>query len=455
MSCICSHVLSCAAAAETLDRLNDMTEQEPRTGVGSIGVVCMHTSPLEQPGVGDAGGMNVYVLNTSRALARRGIAVEIFTRATRISQHAVVEVEPNLRVHHIIAGPFEGLDKEMLSTQVLPFATGVLAAIRDHHLTLDVLHAHYWLSGQVGWLLRDLLGVPLAFTGHTLAAVKNSSLASGDAPESEARRIAEQQLVDISDALVANTDREADDLAGHYDAERQRIAVVGPGVDIELFSPGTGRATEQARRELGVPLHAQLVAFAGRLQKLKAPDVFLRAFAELAATDESGCLRGLVVGGPSGNAHARPEDLQQLAADLGIASRIRFLPPRPPEELIQVYRAADIIAVPSHNESFGLVAIEAQACGTPVVAARVGGLPIAVADGVTGDLVDSHDPSAWAEVLRALLDDDERRIAYSHAAVQHAAGFSWEHTVDGLLATYAEMLQRDTRPTDPHDRRGG
>lgn len=418
----------------------------------NVAMISMHTSPLEQPGVGDAGGMNVYVINIARQLARSGTSVDIFTRATRPSQGEVVEVEPGLRVINIVAGPYEGLAKEELSTQLAAFAGGILEYVRCFGLSYDVVHSHYWLSGQVGWLLRDLWGVPLVHTAHTLAAVKNSYRSMDDTPESEARRICEQQLVDNADLLVVNTHDETSELIEHYDAEQATIEVVPPGADTALFSPGSGRTTEQSRRELGVPLHTKVVAFVGRLQEFKGPQVLLRAAAELFEREPERDLRVILCGGASGAATSKGFYVE-LARDLGLGRRVRFLHPRPPEELVAVYRAADIVAVPSYNESFGLVAMEAQATGTPVVAARVGGLPIAVADGETGLLVDGHQPEAWADALTELLDDDNRRILMGEAAVGHAEKFSWAASAERLHEVYERA--RGLEIPDCHARRAG
>lgn len=406
-----------------------------------IAMISMHTSPLQQPGSGDAGGMNVYVLSTATELARQGTKVDIYTRATRPSQGEVVEVEPNLRVINIVAGPYEGIDKEELPTQLAAFAGGVLVYARCNNLNYDLIHSHYWLSGQVGWLLRDVWQVPLVHTAHTLAAVKNAHRSEIDTPESEARRMCEQQLVDNADCLVVNTAEEALDVQRHYDASPEKIAVVAPGAAVALFHPGNDRATERSRRQLGIPLHAKVIAFVGRLQPFKGPQVLIHAVAELLRRDPHRNLRVLICGGPSG-AHATPETYQDMARELGIEKHIRFLSPRPPAELVTIYRAADIVAVPSYNESFGLVAMEAQASGTPVVAARVGGLPIAVAEGETGLLVDSHDPVEWADALAQLLDDDDTRIRMGQDAVLHAANFSWSATASTLASVYTDVLSR-------------
>ncbi|MDO5669231.1 MAG: D-inositol-3-phosphate glycosyltransferase [Corynebacterium sp.] len=407
-----------------------------------VAMISMHTSPLQQPGSGDAGGMNVYVLNTARQLARQGVEVDIFTRATRPSQGEVVDVEPGLRVLNIVAGPYDGLEKESLPTQLAAFAGGMVAFQRCHDVDYELIHSHYWLSGQVGWLLRDLWEIPLVHTAHTLAAVKNAHRSDDDSPESEARRICEQQLVDNADTLVVNTPEETNDLIDHYDAEPERIVVVTPGTDVELFTPGTDRNTERSRRLLGIPLDAELVVFVGRLQQFKGPQVLIRAIAEMVRRRPERKLRAIICGGASGAATTERQ-YRELARELGVERRIRFLDPRPPEELVTIYQAADIVAVPSYNESFGLVAMEAQACGTPVVAARVGGLPVAVAEGETGVLVDGHATEDWADALEQLLDDDDTRLRMAGEAVAHAANFSWAASASQLASVYNEVLSRE------------
>ncbi|QLY32245.1 D-inositol-3-phosphate glycosyltransferase [Nocardia huaxiensis] len=403
-----------------------------------IAVLSVHTSPLAQPGTGDAGGMNVYVLQTAIELARRGTQVEIFTRATSSADEPVVEAAPGVLVRHVVAGPFEGLDKTDLPTQLCPFAAEVLRTEARHPVGhYDLIHSHYWLSGQVGWLARDRWRVPMVHTAHTLAAVKNAHLAEGDTPEPAAREIGEKQIVAEADRLIANTGEEARELVQLYGADPDHIDVVLPGADLTRYRPGDRTA---ARLELGLPLDERIVAFVGRIQPLKAPDVLVRAAAEVLAEEPDKPLRVLIVGGPSGSGLERPDALIELAAELGIADRVTFLPPQPPHKLVQVYRAADLVAVPSYNESFGLVAIEAQASGTPVLAADVGGLGTAVRDGVSGLLVPGHRTPDWAAALRSLIDNPALLREMGTAAVEHASNFSWAHTADGMLDSYAAAL---------------
>jgi len=403
-----------------------------------VAVLSLHTSPLEQPGTGDAGGMNVYITQTATRMARRGIAVEVFTRATSSDLPPVAELAPGVLVRHVTAGPYEGLGKDELPAQLCSFTAGVLRAEARHEPGYyDLVHSHYWLSGQVGYLVRDRWGVPLVHSAHTLAKVKNAALADGDTPEPRTREVGEQQVVDEADQLIANTDVEAAQLVDLYEAAPGKVHTVAPGVDLDMFRPGDRAA---ARAALGIAPGATVLAFVGRIQPLKAPDVLLRAAAELLArgvvTREQ--LVVVVVGGPSGTGLEAPTALQELATTLGIADVVRFLPPRRGTALRDVYQAADVVAVPSHNESFGLVALEAQACGTPVVAAAVGGLPVAVADRRSGLLVTGHHPATWASALSYVALRPDVRAPLAVGAVEHAARFSWDRTTDALVSGYAD-----------------
>lgn len=403
-------------------------------------MLTVHTSPLDTPGTGDAGGMNVYVVEVARRLAAAGVEVEIFTRATSSELAPVVELAPGVLVRHVLAGPYEGLAKENMPGQLCAFTVGVLRAeARQRPGHYDLVHSHYWLSGQVGWVAKERWGVPLVHTMHTMARVKNLSLADGDEPEPESRVIGEAQVVEAADRLVANTADEADHLVRLYGAEPDRTSVVHPGTDLEVFRPGS---RGDARRRLGLRDDAVVLLFAGRIQALKAPDVLLRAAARLVAI-RPGLRSRLVVaivGGLSGARTDQVDSLVRLADSLGIADLVRFVPPVAPHALPDWYRAATVTLVPSYSESFGLVAVESQACGTPVVAARVGGLRTAVADGVSGVLVDGHDPAAYAAAVARIVDEPPRRDRLAAGALRHAASFSWDTTVASLVDAYGEAL---------------
>jgi D-inositol-3-phosphate glycosyltransferase len=400
-------------------------------------MLSVHTSPLHQPGTGDAGGMNVYIVELAKRLASVGVEVEVFTRATTADLPCSVELAPGVLVRHVDAGPYEGLAKEDLPAQLCAFTHGVMRAEASQRPGYyDLVHSHYWLSGHVGWLAAERWGVPLVHAMHTMAKVKNAALARGDTPEPPARVIGETQIVEAADRLIANTDEEARDLRTHYAAAGEKVAVVHPGVDLERFRPADGRAAARAR--LGLPPEAFVPLFVGRIQPLKAPDILICAVASLLAHDPG--LRDRVVvpivGGPSGNGLARPDRLHKLASRLGVTDVVRFQPPLDQEGLADWYRAASVLVMPSYSESFGLVALEAQACGTPVVAAQVGGLPVAVRDGVTGFLVHGHDPADYARVLRRFVDRPALSAELGAAAVRHAHDFGWEAAARATADVY-------------------
>ena len=405
-----------------------------RAAVHRLAMLSVHTSPLDQPGTGDAGGMNVYILELARRLAAQDVEVEVFTRATSSDQPPVMEADPGVLVRHIPAGPYEGLSKADLPAQLCTFVREVLRTEAIHAPgRYDLVHSHYWLSGQVGAVASDRWGVPLVHTMHTMGKVKNAALAAGDTPEPLARLIGEGQVVEAADRLIANTSAEATQLVEEYDADPARVDVVHPGVDLDVFVPGRARA----RQRLGLPSDAHVLLFAGRIQPLKAPDVLLHAAAVLAR--DPALRRRLVVavvGGPSGSGMADPHALVALAADLGIADVVRFVPPVRQRDLAVWYAAATVVCVPSYSESFGLVALEAAACGTPVVAAAVGGLQTAVRHGRTGLLVEGHDPGRWAFELAGLLAAPSWLHTMGELAVRHASGFSWQHTAAATLEVY-------------------
>ncbi|GGQ43176.1 D-inositol-3-phosphate glycosyltransferase [Streptomyces mutabilis] len=428
-----------------------------------VAMLSVHTSPLHQPGTGDAGGMNVYIVELAQRLAAINIEVEIFTRATAGGLPPSVQLAPGVLVRHVDAGPYEGLAKEDLPAQLCAFTHGVMQAWAGHRPGhYDLVHSHYWLSGHVGWLAAQRWGAPLVHAMHTMAKVKNANLADGDTPEPAARVIGETQIVAASDRLIANTAEEADELVRHYAADPAKVAVVHPGVNLDRFrpfpkgaEPGPGEsanARAAARARLGLPQDALIPLFAGRIQPLKAPDILLRAVAVL--LDERPELRSRilvpVVGGPSGSGLAKPEGLQKLAARLGIADVVRFRPPVGQEQLADWFRAASVLVMPSYSESFGLVAIEAQAAGTPVLAAAVGGLPVAVRDGHTGRLVEGHDPAAYARVLRDFADNPELVPRMGDAAARHAQSFGWDSAAAATADVYTAAIHDHRRRVRSH-----
>lgn len=439
-----------------------------------VAMLSVHTSPLEQPGTGDAGGMNVYVLELSKALAARGARVEVFTRATSsdlpetvvlpgtdadgreldraasrevlLAQDVEPGVVPPVLVHHVPAGPFERLDKNDLPGVLCGMAAGVLRTESARRPGwYDVVHSHYWLSGQVGRIAADRWEVPLVHTAHTLARVKNAALAPGDEAEPAARELGEEHVVAEADALVASTPAEARELVELYGADPERVHVVEPGVDLRRFAPVPPEQRAAARRDLGLPADRDVVLFAGRIQALKAPDVLVRALGVLKATGRPVPLL-VVLGGPSGRSTSVRE-LRALAHVTGVEDDVLLRPPADRDSLADWYHAADLVAMPSRSESFGLVAAEAQAAGVPVLAAAVGGLRSIVDHDVSGRLVRGHDPARWADEIADLLADRDRLAAMGVAARPAAERFGWDAAADQLLKVYAVAGER-LRPRD-------
>jgi len=409
-------------------------------------MLSVHTSPLDQAGTGDAGGMNVYIVELAKRLADRGVEVDIFTRAASRVLPSVVEMSPGVVVRHVFAGPLEGLTKAELPAQLCTFARGVLRAEAAYEPGYyDLIHSHYWLSGQVGALARDRWGVPLVHTMHTMAKVKNSALAAGDSPEPLTRLIGEEQVVEAADLMIASTNAEGRQLVELYGAEPERVQVITPGVDLAVFKPGDAA---EARLRLGMQADALAVMFVGRIQPLKAPDVVIKAAAHLLRRQPALRERLVVpvIGGASGSGLGTPDELARLATACGVADVVKFVAPVSQAQLVEYYRAATVVCVPSYNESFGLVALEAQACARPVVAARVGGLATAVVDGTTGVLIDGHDEVDYARVLERLLLDPVETARLGAAAATHAQSFGWDRTAQQTLQAYASataLLQAD------------
>lgn len=393
--------------------------------ISRVAFVSIHSSPLDTPGAGDAGGMNVYIDNLARTLAIRDIAVDVFTLPRPGGAVGETDVAPGYRVIEVDAGG--GDSAEVVSA----FAEGVAKWIVEHEARPEIVHSHYWLSGWVGVLLQHALGVPLAISFHTLGRVKEATRAPGEPRQSLVRIAAEEEVVSRAGCMVASTPAEAADLIEHYRANPERICISPPGVDHTVFRPGD---RDRARQRLGLP-PGPLVAFVGRIQPLKAVDVAVAAVAALPG------VRLLVVGGPSGpSGEAELERLRRMANDLA-PGRVTFMPPRPHADIACVYRSANAVIVPSRSESFGLVAVEAQACGTPVVASRVGGLAYAVEDGRSGYLIPGHDPADYTRALASIIDDPDNAKRLSAGALEHAAGFSWEATADRLVELYRGLLE--------------
>jgi D-inositol-3-phosphate glycosyltransferase len=381
--------------------------------------------------------MNIYVLESAQRMAAMGVSVDIFTRRTDSAQADIVEISPGVRVRHFDCG-HGTLTKEQLPIHISGLSQEFSRIMRTENY--DVIHSHYWLSGKVAMPAAKELGIPLVHTMHTMARVKNLNLAEGETPEPMIRVQGETQVVAAANALIANTDAEGASLVSLYDACPDTVHVVSPGVDLYTFTPGESRGV--ARAHIGQPADALVVSFVGRIQPHKGPEVLIRATSEL--VKHTPLLRHRlivnIVGGASGANTEEVDRLKELTTWLAIDDVVRFTPPVQREELPQWYRAADLVIVPSYSESFGLVALEAQACGTPVVATAVGGLRTAVADGISGVLVDGHDPKAWSSVISRLLQEPQRRVLLSMGAIEHASHFGWDVTARGTLDIYDQVI---------------
>lgn len=399
----------------------------------------LHTSPLDQAGIGDAGGMNTYVIESAKKMASSGVEVDIYTRASRPDLPDVVDLAPGVRVRHLHAKPYEGVSKSDIPALMDQLVADFYRHMRESG-RYEIIHSHYWTSGLLAKQVSQESGIPFVHTFHTTAKVKNLSLADGERPEPLSRSIGEENVVKAAAAIIANTDSEAASLVSLYGACPDRVFVATPGVNLSEFKVAGGKSV--AREKLGIEQSKIVLTFVGRIQPHKGPDIFIRSVAEV-LTHSPGLrskINALIIGGVSGSESGELDRLRNLAKWLGISDVVRFLPPVTRSELPDWYRASDLVCVPSYSESFGLVALEAQACGTPVVATAVGGLRAAVSDGFSGSLVDGHDPKAWGAVLLRLIAQPERRLILSMGAVQHASHFGWDSTSRALLDLFDKVI---------------
>jgi len=395
-----------------------------------VAMLSVHTSPLAQPGGGDAGGMNVYVRAMASALAHAGVQVDVLTRAEHPEQPPVVVVEPGFRVLHVDAGPRAPVPRSQFPELVAPFTEAAREKLERCGTSYDIVHANYWVSGAVGHRLKHALGLPLVTTFHSLDRVR-AEVGVGD--EVDLRPRVEAEVVRCADLVIASTLDEREQLVRLYGADPDRIEIVPQGVDASIFTPGDRDA---AKRALGVAGRPTLL-FVGRIQQLKGADLAVRSFAQL--RDRRSVL--LIVGGPSGpDGEGELARLRALVDDLGLASRVRFVPPQPHDRLARYYQAADVCVVPSRSESFGLVALEAAACGTPVVASNVGGLAIVVDHGTTGFLVERRDDAEFADAIERVLHTEH--AAMSANAVRHASQFRWSIAAARLRRAYHDLTTR-------------
>jgi D-inositol-3-phosphate glycosyltransferase len=408
-----------------------------RSDTRRVAVLSVHTSPIDQPGSGDSGGMNVYIRAVAERLSARGVEVDVFTRCRGGEDHETKHLASGAQVISVKAGPCAPIPKADIPRFLPEFLGGVLRQERADGRGYDIIHSHYWLSGWVGRATKELWGAPLVASFHTLGKVKNYSLARGEALEPDVRLQGEERVIAAADRILAPTPSEAGQLVGLYRADPDHVRLVPPGVDHTLFTP---RDRGQARERLHLS-GLRLALYVGRLQPHKGPDVAIRTIAEAVARDPDATrhLQLAIVGGPSGGDGAEVARLMELATSLDVADRVMLFPPQAQARLADFYAAADVVLVPSRSESFGLVALEAAACGTPVVAAAVGGLRYVVDHERTGFLVDGHDPGDHSEQALRILRHTRLQETLGREGARQALRFTWDATADEVGAVYDEL----------------
>ena len=408
----------------------------------SVAMLSVHTCPLAALGGKETGGMNVYVRQVARELGGMGLRVDVFTRSQNPTIPRVVELGPGARVVHLPAGPEAPMPREAVHAHLDQFAAGVEDFARASGTAYDLIHSHYWLSGVAGLRLREKWGVPLVHMFHTLGRLKNTVAQSPADLEPALRLDEETRIVAEADRVVAANVVERAHLVWHYRARADRIAVIPCGVDTDLFQP---MDPAKAKDLLELPPDP-LLLYVGRLQPIKGLDTLLEA---MTAVPEPACL--LIVGGEHDEREsAHGAALRQRLKALGLERRVRFLRAQPQRRLRLFYAAADATVVPSYYESFGMVALEAMACGSPVVASRVGGLTTTVQDGVTGRLVPEGDPAALAAAISGLLDGAEGR-RLGQQATRWAAEHRWPCVAEAVCRLYSELTP-GARQHLPHAR---
>ena len=409
-----------------------------------IAMLSVHSSPLANLGGKEAGGMNVYIRELARELGRRGILVDIFTRIQDPSAPTIVALDRGVRVVNLHAGPSVPYDKNWLLTYLPEFVSRVRCFADGEDIAYDLIHSHYWLSGEAGVALRKVWRVPLVHMFHTLGAMKNKVARGAEEQETSQRVAIERRLMDEADAIVAATSLDRAQMVWNYGADAERITVVPCGVDLRRFQPRDIGAA-RAALDLPPPPH-RVVLLVGRIEPLKGIDSLIEATALVLRKrpEWRGNLTALVVGGGAEHEperwNAEQKRLDHLRRELGIADAIRFAGAQPQEYLAQFYAAADIVTMPSHYESFGMAALEGLASGRPVVATSAGGPAYIVEDGVSGFHVPPEQPQALAAHLERLLADDELRETIGRAARQRAMRFGWPTVACDILQVYRQVL---------------
>lgn len=407
-------------------------------------MISAHSSPIAALGNKEAGGMNVYVRALSRELGRRGVSVDIFTRAQDEHAPLVVPIDMGVRVIHVRAGPARPYNKNLLLDHMPEFVARIQRFATDHKLRYDVIHSHYWLSGVAGLELRQVWEVPLVHMFHTLGALKNRVARSDDERETERRVEIERLIAREADALVAATPRDRADLVWHAGAENARVETIPCGVDPARFKP---RDMAAARAALDLPPAPQrLVLLVGRIEPLKGIDALIEAIALLHERRPTwrDSLAAIVVGGGNEQErnlwNAEQRRLNALRAELGVEHAIRFVGAQPQDRLPLYYAAADIVTMPSHYESFGMAALEGLSCGRPVVATSAGGPAYIIEDGKNGLLTPPDDPAALANRLEGLLEDEALSAHMAVAARQRAQQFAWPTIACDVMDVYQNLL---------------
>ncbi|MEW6180843.1 MAG: glycosyltransferase [Chloroflexota bacterium] len=410
----------------------------------NIAMISYHTCPLATLGGKDTGGMNVYVAELTRFLGKAGVHVDVFTRSQdEHVPHVLHNLGHGNRVVHIPAGPEIPLPKKELASYIPEFVEGILKFTQSKDLHYDIIHSHYWMSGVAAEQLKAVWKIPIIHMYHTLVLMKNRIARSPEETEGEYRLAGERQILQIADRIVAATPAEQSQLEFLYRADSKKLRVVPPGVDLSRFYP---IPRDEARDVIGVPLKNRMILFVGRIEPLKGLETLIRAFAWIQqSSDISRCQHTLVIvgGDPEEtelSVNAEMARLQTLVKTLGIRDLVMFLGKRDQDSLPYYYSAADVVVVPSHYESFGMVALEAMACGTPVVASQVGGLAFLVKDGVTGFVVPDGEPEVLGSRLKEIITNPDLRDRLGMQAHQAARSYSWEKITGEIQSIYAEVL---------------
>ncbi len=411
-----------------------------------VAMLSYHTCPLATLGGKDTGGMNVYVRDLTRQLGREGIHVDVFTRSQdEHVPHVLHDLGYGNRVVHVPAGPEVPLPKDELPIYLPQFVAGIQKFTAEKGLAYDLIHSHYWTSGLAAEALSAGWDIPFVHMFHTLGVMKNRVAQSAAELEGEYRIRGEQRVLKVADRIIAATQAEKSQLEFLYQADQRKISIVPPGVDTSRFYPIPG---DEARAAIEIPEDDRMLLYVGRIEPLKGVDILIEAIARM---KRSGVLGrwphylAIIGGDPDASPEymsAEMARLQQLALSLGIGDLVVFLGKRGQDSLPYYYSAAEVVVVPSHYELFGMVALEAMACGTPVVASQVGGLAFLVQDGVTGFHVPDGDPDALCASVARLVQDGSLRMRMGERAAEYARGYAWEKITPRILSVYREVIHK-------------